>query len=154
MKISTPVGHLWLDADENGLTAVSFQEIDEDKNADQDVLVHTERQMEEYFAGKRQRFEIPLSIKKGTVFQKHVWEALQDIPYGESRSYKEIAAIVGSPKAVRAIGQANRVNPLPIVIPCHRVIGQDGKLTGYMGNAEEGVAIKRDLLLLEGALAK
>lgn len=93
---------------------------------------------------------MPLSINKGTIFQKKVWQALQAIPFGEIRTYKEIAIAVGSPKAVRAIGQANRTNPLPIVIPCHRVIGQNGQLTGYMGNTEEGIAIKRQLLVLEG----
>ena len=93
---------------------------------------------------------MPLSISKGTIFQRKVWQALQTIPFGEIRTYKEIAIAVGSPKAVRAVGQANRTNPLPIVIPCHRVIGQNGQLTGYIGNAEEGNAIKRQLLVLEG----
>lgn len=77
---------------------------------------------------------------------------MSTIPYGEIRTYKEVAVAVDSPKAVRAIGQSNRTNPLPIVIPCHRVIGQNGKLTGYMGNAIDGVEIKRQLLLLEGYL--
>ncbi len=101
---------------------------------------------------KRKEFDVPLSIKRGTPFQQNVWKALSTIPYGEIRTYKEVAVAVDSPKAVRAIGQANRTNPLPIVIPCHRVIGQNGKLTGYMGNAIDGVEIKRQLLLLEGYL--
>lgn len=152
MKIHTPIGFLWLDADESGLTTVSFQPISESKSANQQILTRTQEQFEEYFTGKRKEFEIPLSIKRGTPFQQNVWKALSTIPYGEIRTYKEVAVAVASPKAVRAIGQANRTNPLPIVIPCHRVIGQNGKLTGYMGNATDGVEIKRQLLLLEGYL--
>ncbi len=154
MKIHTPIGFLWLDADESGLTAVSFQPISESESANQRILTRTQEQFEEYFAGKRKEFEVPLSIKRGTPFQQNVWKALSTIPYGEIRTYKEVAVAVDSPKAVRAIGQANRTNPLPIVIPCHRVIGQNGKLTGYMGNATDGVEIKRQLLLLEGISAK
>ena len=130
MKIKTTIGDVWLAADNSGLTAVSFQPIAEGQQANQEILL----------LGKNQ----------GTIFQKKVWQALQAIPFGEIRTYKEIAIAVGSPKAVRAIGQANRTNPLPIVIPCHRVIGQNGQLTGYMGNTEEGIAIKRQLLVLEG----
>lgn len=151
-EIHTPIGFLWLDADESGLTAVSFQPISESESANQQILTRTQEQFEEYFAGKRKEFEVPLSIKRGTPFQQNVWKALSTIPYGEIRTYKEVAVAVDSPKAVRAIGQANRTNPLPIVIPCHRVIGQNGKLTGYMGNATDGVEIKRQLLLLKGYL--
>lgn len=83
-----------------------------------------------------------------------MWQALRSIPYGKIRTYKQIALAVESPKAVRAIGQANRMNPLPIIVPCHRVISQNGQLTGYMGNSEEGIAIKRQLLVLEGYFAE
>ena len=133
-------------ADNSGLTAVSFQPIAEGQQANQEILLLGKNQILEYFGGQRQSFDVPLSINKGTIFQKKVWQALQAIPFGEIRTYKEVAIAVGSPKAVRA----NRTNPLPIVIPCHRVIGQNGQLTGYMGNTEEGIAIKRQLLVLEG----
>ena len=161
MKINTPIGELWLDADQNGLTKVSFHPIEEmavngaqDQGKKQEILLETERQLAEYFEGNRQDFQLPLSINTGTIFQQKVWQALQEIPYGEIRTYKKIAETIDHPKAVRAIGQANRMNPLPIVIPCHRVIGQNGQLTGYMGNAEAGLLIKRQLLVLEKELSE
>ena len=97
-----------------------------------------------YFAGERRDFDLPLD-PAGTDFQRAVWEALRAIPYGGTRTYGEIAAAVGRPKAVRAVGQANHVNPLPIFIPCHRVVGKGGALTGYAG----GLDLKRALLALE-----
>ena len=97
--------------------------------------------------GKRKVFDLPLSLK-GTDFQKQVWQALRDIPYGETRSYKQIAVAIGNPKAVRAVGMANNRNPLLIVVPCHRVIGTDGKMVGYAA----GVDKKEFLLRLEGSL--
>lgn len=97
-----------------------------------------------YFAGERRDFDLPLA-PAGTDFQRAVWEALRAIPYGQTRTYGEIAAAVGRPKAVRAVGQANHVNPLPIFIPCHRVVGKGGALTGYAG----GLDLKRALLALE-----
>jgi len=100
--------------------------------------------IEEYLSGKRKRFSLPL-VMHGTEFQRAVWRALQDIPYGETRSYKEIAAAIGRPKAVRAVGMANHRNPISIIIPCHRVIGHDGSLVGYGG----GLPLKRRLLELE-----
>ncbi len=103
-------------------------------------------QLREYFAGTRRTFSLHLH-PKGTDFQKSVWQALQRIPYGETRSYADLAAAIGRPTAVRAVGLANGANPLPIVIPCHRVIGKDGSLTGYGG----GLAVKEALLRLEGA---
>jgi len=101
-------------------------------------------QIEEYFAGKRKQFSLPLAMN-GTEFQMAVWETLQSIPYGETRSYKEIAAMVGRPKAVRAVGMANNRNPISIIVPCHRVIGCDGSLIGYGG----GLPVKKHLLDLE-----
>ena len=101
-------------------------------------------QLLEYLAGARRAFDLPLD-PAGTDFQRSVWEALGAIPYGETRTYGEIAAAVGRPKAVRAVGQANHVNPLPIFIPCHRVVGKNGALTGYAG----GLDLKRALLALE-----
>ena len=97
-----------------------------------------------YFAGERRDFDLPLA-PAGTDFQRAVWETLRAIPYGQTRTYGEIAAAVGRPRAVRAVGQANHVNPLPIFIPCHRVVGKGGALTGYAG----GLDLKRALLALE-----
>ena len=101
-------------------------------------------QLREYFSGQRKQFELPYELR-GTEFQKKVWAALEAIPYGQTRSYREIAQAVGNPKAVRAVGAANGKNPMWIVVPCHRVIGADGGLTGYAG----GVELKRALLELE-----
>jgi methylated-DNA-[protein]-cysteine S-methyltransferase len=103
------------------------------------------KQLEEYFAGKRKDFDVPL-LAQGTSFQRSVWSALQGIPYGETRSYGQIAQIIGNPKASRAVGMANNKNPIWIMIPCHRVIGADGTLTGYGG----GLDMKKRLLELEG----
>lgn len=148
MKIKVPFGSIWLDADNNGLTTVSFHEVNGHQTnpfTEQAAL-----ELAEYFAGKRQDFKVPLSIQTGTTFQQNVWQALTMIPFGETRSYLEIAQAVHSPKAVRAIGQANSKNPLPIIIPCHRVIGKNGKLTGYLGSSEQdGLSIKQFLLELE-----
>jgi len=102
------------------------------------------QQFDEYFDGKRKSFNLPLGLS-GTDFQIKVWNALQNIPYGETISYGELATIIGNPKASRAVGMANNRNPIPIIIPCHRVIGHDGSLTGYAG----GLELKRLLLELE-----
>lgn len=148
MKIKVPFGSLWLDADNTGLTTVSFQEIDQ--HLTNPFTEQAAQELAEYFAGKRQDYTVPLSIQTGTTFQQNVWHALTTIPFGETRSYLEIAQAVQSPKAVRAIGQANSKNPLPIIIPCHRVIGKNGKLTGYLGSSEQdGLSIKEFLLGLE-----
>lgn len=104
-------------------------------------------QLREYLAGKRQEFTCPLDLR-GTEFQREVWQAVRAIPYGQTRSYRDVAQAIGRPKAVRAVGAANGANPVPIIIPCHRVIGADGSLTGYGG----GLALKERLLKLEGAL--
>ncbi|MCO4205402.1 methylated-DNA--[protein]-cysteine S-methyltransferase [Aeromonas taiwanensis] len=103
-------------------------------------------EFEAYFAGRLQRFTLPLAAR-GTAFQQAVWRALCDIPYGETRSYGDIARAIGKPSAVRAVGAANGRNPLSIIVPCHRVIGQNGSLTGYAG----GLPIKQALLALEGS---
>ena len=105
-------------------------------------------QLEDYFTRRRRTFDLPLA-PRGTPFQRRVLEALQAIPYGETRSYKDIAAAIGQPKAVRAVGAANAGNPIPIIIPCHRVIGSDGSLTGFGG----GLEAKRTLLRLEAEAA-
>lgn len=112
--------------------------------AETPLLLQAERELEEYFAGRRRVFSVPLSMG-GTPFQMRVWQTLQEIPYGETASYGEIARRIGNAKAARAVGMANHVNPLPIFVPCHRVLGSNGKLTGYAG----GLEIKRFLLRLE-----
>ncbi len=111
-----------------------------------ELLKEAGRQLLDYFAGRRTEFSLPLA-PSGTAFQKKVWESLCTIPYGETRSYKEIAQSVGSPKGFRAVGMANNRNPIPVLIPCHRVIGANGNLVGYGG----GLSIKERLLNLEKA---
>lgn len=108
------------------------------------LIKEAARQLQEYFVGHRKEFNLPLD-PKGTQFQKDVWKALETIPYGQTRSYKEIAEQVGSPKAYRAVGMSNNKNPISIIIPCHRVIGANGKMVGYGG----GLDIKEYLLNLE-----
>lgn len=141
--IETPIGPLTLEADENAVTAIRFS-----AGGAQDaspLLDAAEAQLREYFAGARRTFDLPLA-PHGTAFQQRVWAALRTIPYGETRTYGELAAAIDSPNASRAVGMANHRNPLPIIIPCHRVIGANGTLTGYAG----GLEIKRRLLALEG----
>ncbi len=111
------------------------------------LIKEAHQQLSEYLKGERKEFDLPLN-PKGTDFQKRVWRALCDIPYGETRSYKQIAKAVGNSKAVRAVGMANNRNPITIVVPCHRVIGADGKLVGYGG----GLEMKEFLLRLEKSL--
>lgn len=116
-------------------------------NASSPVLDETAEQLGEYFAGDRRSFDLPLDLH-GTPFQLDVWRALAEIPYGETRTYAIQAASIGRPTAVRAVGAANGRNPVSIVLPCHRVVGSDGSLTGFAG----GLAAKASLLSLEGAL--
>ena len=153
--IDSPVGLLCVAADDDGLCAIEFPDnrhpVKHDGWCDGDniVLREARRQLDEYFAGKRRRFALPLS-PHGTEFQRAVWAALETISYGETISYAQLAARIGKPAAVRAVGAANGRNPLPIVLPCHRVIGADGSLTGFGG----GLPTKQFLLKLEGALPK
>jgi methylated-DNA-[protein]-cysteine S-methyltransferase len=154
--VPSPVGALTLVAGERGLMAilwesdtpgrVSLAAVTRDE--DSPVLAATERQLAEYFAGRRRAFDLPLDFR-GTEFQRDVWRALLAIPYGETRSYGEIARAVGRPDAARAVGAANGRNPISIVAPCHRVIGASGKLTGFAG----GLQAKAFLLELERAQA-
>ncbi len=149
--IKSPVGELELMEDEQGICGLSFGHTDEEaKEEDTPLLLEAKKQLEEYFEGKRKKFELPLSLH-GTDFQMRDWQALLAIPYGETRSYGEIAKTIGSPKGSRAVGMANRNNPVAIIVPCHRVIGSDGKLTGYAGK-NKALDIKAYLLKLEGAL--
>jgi len=152
--IWSPVGELTLVADERGLAAILWENDKPDRvrlgtlneKPDHPVLVETERQLGEYFAGERRSFDVPLSFA-GTDFQKRVWAALLAIPFGETRSYGEIADQLGAPGASRAVGAANGRNPISIIAPCHRVVGSNGKLTGFAG----GLEAKAFLLDLEQA---
>ena len=151
----TPVGVLGIAVEADAVCRISFGKLPEEitgvaayKERETQLHQKAKQQLDEYFAGKRQRFELPLFICKGTDFQRKVWSALQTIPYGETRSYKEIAQAVGSPNAFRAVGMVNRNNPIPIVIPCHRVIGSNGSLVGFMGG-EKRLDMKEQLLNLE-----
>lgn len=149
--LDTPIGTLRLVSDGTALTKIEFPhqhttESGEEETTDP-ALSACAVQLIEYFAGERKTFKLPLNAG-GTIFQNEVWSALADIPFGELRSYSDIAVAIDRPKAVRAVGAANGRNPLPIVVPCHRVIGSNGSLTGFAG----GIPLKTKLLELEGAL--
>ncbi|HEY5226437.1 MAG TPA: methylated-DNA--[protein]-cysteine S-methyltransferase [Methylovirgula sp.] len=153
--MKSPVGELKLIASDKGLTAILWENDDPKRvrvgtlveEPDHPVLKRTERQLQEYFAGDRTAFDLDLDFV-GTDFQKRVWAALLAIPFGQTRSYAQIAEEVGSPKAARAVGAANGKNPISIVAPCHRVIGANGDLTGFAG----GLDAKRYLLSHECGL--
>ena len=138
-----PVGRLRLACRDGALTSLERTE-EPCRDTCDGLLLRAKAQLDEYFAGTRRRFDLPLA-PEGTAFQKKVWAALETIPYGETRTYGELAAMIGSPKAARAVGGANHANPISIIIPCHRVIGADGSLTGY-GN---GLPMKAYLLNME-----
>ena len=140
---SSPIGFLTVTECNGAISSITFGGRAESA-PDTPLLREAKRQLDEYFAGSRRVFDLPLS-PRGTEFQRRVWSALETIPYGETRTYAQIAAVIGSPKACRAVGMANHCNPLPIVIPCHRVIGSGGQLTGYAG----GLDTKQYLLTLE-----
>lgn len=143
----SPVGDLQLEYENGAVTALKTVKADVQSDGALDALAETVfSQLDEYFAGTRTAFDFPCA-PQGTPFQQKVWAALREIPYGETRSYKQIAEAIGKPKACRAVGMANNRNPIIIVIPCHRVIGADGSLTGYGG----GLEMKRALLDLESA---
>lgn len=145
--VDSPLGPLTLTAEEDALVEIDFGTsagMTGGPAAADRVLDEAARQLGAYFAGELQRFDLPLR-PHGTAFQTDVWNALREIPFGETRSYSDIARRIGRPTAVRAVGRANGQNPLAIVVPCHRVVGADGSLTGYSG----GLALKRALLELE-----
>ena len=152
-RIDSPVGPLMLAADDAGLRHIEFRDNRHPADradwhgGDSDVLQATEAQLGEYFAGQRHLFDLPLA-PQGTDFQRAVWRELANIPYGETISYAQLAQRLGNANGTRAVGAANGRNPLPIVLPCHRVIGADGALTGFGG----GLPTKELLLRLEGAL--
>jgi len=152
--VDSPVGRLTLVATDDGLAGILWEndrprrvrlnlETEDERHP---VLIETARQLTEYFAGERQEFALKLDVA-GTAFQRKVWSALRTIPFGETRSYGQIAKQIGHPRAVRAVGAANGRNPVSIVTPCHRVIGSTGKLTGFAA----GLDVKARLLAFEEA---
>lgn len=148
--MKSPVGVLKLVASDRGLAAILWENDDPKRvrlsplaeNKDHPVLLETERQLSDYFAGKREKFSMKFDLA-GTDFQKEVWQALATIPFGETRSYAQIARQIGRSKAVRAVGAAIGRNPISIIVPCHRVIGSNGKLTGFAGGLETKAALLR-----------
>lgn len=151
-EMESPVGKLKLVANANALVAILWERERPNRiklallkcDPQQPILLETERQLQEYFAGTRNEFNLPLE-PAGTEFQKKVWRALREIPFGQTRSYLDLAMSIGSAKGVRAVGAANGKNPLSIVVPCHRVVGADGALTGFAG----GLEVKAKLLAHE-----
>jgi methylated-DNA-[protein]-cysteine S-methyltransferase len=149
--VETPIGKLLVAGDDQAVRLISFLKNGKPMRPEAEwtessrgPVAQAARQLREYFSGKRTEFDLPLA-PEGTGFQRSVWQRLQEIPYGETISYGELAKRVGNPKASRAVGAANGQNPIPIVIPCHRVIGANGKLTGFGG----GLPVKEALLALE-----
>ena len=151
--IPSPIGKLKLVASDEGLVAILWENdrprrvrlADLVENPAHPMLLRTEKELNEYFSHKRKAFTVPLDMR-GTYFQEQVWEALLGIPFGETRTYGQLANQLGNPKATRAVGAANGRNPIAIIVPCHRVIGFSGKLTGFAG----GLDAKDHLLKLEG----
>jgi methylated-DNA-[protein]-cysteine S-methyltransferase len=151
-SIDSPVGPLLLAASDDGLRVIEFHESRHPARRGPDwtqgthpLLERAREQLDEYFTGRRREFDLPLA-PQGTAFQRTVWQTLSTIPYGRTISYRDLAERIGRPTATRAVGAANGRNPLPIVLPCHRVIGADGSLTGFGG----GLKTKQFLLSLEG----
>lgn len=154
VRIDSPVGPLLLAASDTGMRTIEFHAAKHPvrrsgdwRRGDHPLLHRAREQLGEYFAGRRRSFDLPLA-PQGTPFQREVWHALTAIPYGKTASYGQLAARIGRPSASRAVGAANGRNPLPIVLPCHRVIGASGALAGFGG----GLPVKQFLLELEGAV--
>ena len=150
-EYDSPVGPLLLSGDAHALTGLGFlregTRIPPGWARDDVRFARERKQLDEYFAGERSEFDFPMRLQ-GSAFERDVWAALEEIPYGTTATYGEIAERIGRPGRARAVGAANGRNPIAIVVPCHRVIGAGGKLTGYGGGLER----KRELLVLEGAL--
>ncbi len=147
----TDIGEIGIAENGQAITNIYFQGESVPKDMvlnETNLIKEAIRQLNSYFAGELKKFELPLA-PEGTEFMRSVWKALCEIPYGKTFSYKDIAQNIGNPKAVRAVGNANNRNPIPIIIPCHRVIGSNGKLVGYGG----GLGIKKYLLDLEKGLS-
>lgn len=147
--MESPIGELLLAGDQDGLRRVSMSPfaVEPGWERDDDAFAHAREQFEQYFRGERREFDLPLTLD-GNRFELSVWAALRTIPYGKTASYGEIARALGHPDAPRAVGAANGRNPVAIIVPCHRVIGADGSLTGYGGGLER----KRFLLDLEAGV--
>ena len=128
--LNSPIGWLRLTANEHALVRIDFSEEPGTTATRSEILQEAVRQLNEYFSGSRLTFDLPLHLQ-GTPFQQQVWSALLQVPYGQTASYKDIAQAIGKPRAVRAVGMANGRNPIPIIVPCHRIIGADGQLVGY-----------------------
>ncbi|SHE44990.1 methylated-DNA-[protein]-cysteine S-methyltransferase [Modicisalibacter ilicicola DSM 19980] len=131
----SPLGFLQIKATEEGITHIDFTDERSEPIAPHPLIEDCKHQLEEYFQGRRQAFDVPLA-PQGTDFQQRVWRQLREIPYGETCSYATISRGIGNPRSHRAVGAANGRNPLSIIVPCHRVIGSDGQLTGYAGGLE------------------
>lgn len=144
--LDTPLGCLEIIANQEALTRVAFVEGSNVGKQSNDITNAAKAQLGEYFRGKRQRFELPLA-PEGTAFQQRVWQTLMSIGFGQTASYHDVAHLIDNPNAVRAVGAANGKNPIAIIIPCHRIIGKNGTLTGYAG----GLTRKQWLLNLESA---
>ena len=144
--INSPVGNLSLVEQDNQLVGVKYTENDLTQIPENEIIILAKNQLDEYFAGQRREFTLPVN-PVGTEFQQRVWQELSLIPYGTTMSYQEVANRLGDPKCIRAAATANGKNPLAIIIPCHRVIGSSGEMTGYAG----GIQRKKDLLTLEKA---
>lgn len=141
----TEIGIIGIRENNKAITDIFFSKVDTNDNIEEtDLIKECFKQLKEYFEGNRREFDLPLETR-GTEFQKKVWDELLKIPYGETKSYKDIAIAIGNEKACRAIGMANNKNHIPIIIPCHRVIGSNGKLVGYAG----GLNVKEKLLNIE-----
>lgn len=145
LLVQSPIGPLTLFGTESALVKLAFGDVREGADAPSPVLRQAARELEEYFSGKRREFTAALA-PEGTAFQRRVWNELRKIPYGTTASYRDIAVGIEKPGAAVAVGQANSRNPIPILIPCHRVIGSDGRMVGYAG----GLEIKKALLAVEG----
>ena len=146
-RFSSSVGPLTLEGDDHRLTRLGFG-APASPQGDAASLSAAAIQLEQYFAGERTEFDLDIELQ-GTQFERRVWDAVRAIPYGSTATYAEIAARIGRPGACRAVGRANALNPVAVVIPCHRVVGSDGSLTGYAG----GIEMKRALLELEARVA-
>lgn len=150
---SSPINNIYIVASDKHLISIAMdgnwekikRSLGEIIHQSNPIIEKTMQQLDEYFSGKRRVFDLPIAFNGATEFQRSAWNALLEIPYGESRSYSEQAIAIQKPKAVRAIGHSNSLNPISIVVPCHRVIAKSGKLAGYAG----GLAMKRYLLELE-----
>lgn len=146
-KYDSPIGVLTITASDKGITRIDFDTKEDVATAStgspaaESIIAQAKAQLDEYFAGRRKTFNVPLDFESGTEFQLDVWNELITIPFGKTATYGEIASAVGRPKACRAVGGANNKNPIPVIVPCHRVIGSSGKLVGFAGGLDKKTAL-------------